>query len=357
MKIKKSILLVAVLLMASLPFYPAYGQDAHFGTDIDYGIHPTEFQRNGMTGWQFLKIMTDARTAALGGLTTAMSHGDAASVFSNPASTADVKNWGISMTQMSYVADISYNSASVVKNMGKWGNIGLNLIYLDYGEMERTSVTSEVNADGFATGVINIDYNAGTFSGGDLAIGLSYARQITDKLQVGANLRYITETLDDQNSISTGNVALDIGTVYYTGIKSLRLAMVGRNFGPDARFTEFEEQVQIPPMDVRMPMVFALGAAFDVFEGGSSPHFLTVAGEFVHPNDGPERLNVGAEYTFNNLLTLRGGYRYNYDELGFAVGGGINYNTGSFGIKVNYALTNAGRLDYLHMFTIGLALD
>ena len=101
-----------------------------------------------------------------------------------------------------------------------------------------------------------------------------------------------------------------------------------------------------------MPMSFQLGAAFDILEGGDNPYLWTVAGEFVHPNDGPEKINVGTEYTMFNLLSLRAGYRFNYDEEDLTFGAGINVKTSSVGFTINYAYMNLNRFSEVHMFSL-----
>jgi hypothetical protein len=226
------------------------------------------------------------------------------------------------------------------------------------GTLHRTSIHANTTATGVPDGTYELNLDQGEFSGGDLAIGLSYARQITDRLQVGGTARYIKETLDDVEGISTSNWALDIGTTYYTGIKSLRLAMLGRNFGPDVNFAEFDERIGTAPVDVKMPMQFVMGVGYDLLEGmDGSPHLLTLAAEFVHPNDGPEKLHFGAEYTLASMFTVRGGYRQNYDEEGLTLGAGLNIHTGAFRVRFNYAYVDFGTFDYVNLFTLNVGMD
>ena len=79
--------------------------------------------------------------------------------------------------------------------------------------------------------------------------------------------------------------------------------------------------------------------------------------EGSHPNDGPERVNFGAEYMFNNLISLRGGYRANYDEESFTFGAGLNYDSGgSFSGQIDYAYVDFGLLKQVHLFTLGFSL-
>jgi len=338
------LLMVPGVLLAQDRTYP----------DLDSGIHPAPFQQVGMSGWQFLKLPTNARFAATGGVTTVLSHGDASSALANPASIADVENFSVAVNQMNWLVETDFQSATLVKNMGTWGHFGVSFVYVDYGEMVRTGVKNLTDpATGRFTGLSELELEGqGTFGAHDMALGVSYARNITDRLQVGGNLRYIEEKIDDA---TTSNIAFDIGTVYYTGLKTLRLAMVGRNFGPDAEFVSWNERIAYPPMKVYMPMQFQLGAAFDLFEGGENPYLWTVAAEFVHPNDGPEKINAGTEFTAYDLLTVRGGYRFGYDEEGITLGGGLNVSmAGNLAVRFNYAYVDFGRLDNVQMFSLGL---
>ena len=130
--------------------------------------------------------------------------------------------------------------------------------------------------------------------------------------------------------------------------------MLGQNFGPDTEFTKFDEQIQITPSQVRMPMVFKMGAAVDLVEGSEEhPHLLMLATEFTHPNDGDEKVHIGAEYGFNNMAYIRGGYRFNYDEEGVTAGGGVSLKRDQYGITVDYAYIDFGRLSSVHVVTVG----
>lgn len=348
MKIEKLalILVVALVLVASPSLL--WGQE--YPDMSGPGVPPPEFERVGSAGFQFLKIPTNARFAAMGGVTTALSRGDATAALANPASLADVGSVSLALTQNNWIADISYNAGSVAKSFGAIGTFGLQFIYVDYGDMVRTENVPQFDDLGNYEFKVKQATDLGTFGAHDLAIGLSYARNITDRLQFGANIKYVEEKIDDA---STGNIALDVGTVYYTGLKTFRVAMLGRNFGPDAEFIEWEERIAFPSAKVKLPMTYVLGGAVDILEGGDNPHLWTLAAEFVHTNDASEKVNVGMEYSFMDFAMLRAGYRFNYDEEGITLGAGLKVHTGSFSFLVNYAYMDFGRLDNVSMFSLG----
>jgi len=316
------------------------------GVFAQSGIAPYKVERVGQSGWQFLKINPDPRHAAMGSAFTAMSHGDVGAIFGNPAALVDVKNFEVSFNNVNYIADIAYYSAALAKNLDKYGVVGISVASLDMGDIPRTynsPIPGENRTEVVVTGE--------NFTGGDFAAGLSYAKKITNRLSVGGNIRWIQEKIDD---MSMSNISIDFGTLYYTGFRSLRLAMVARNFGPDRNLTGWSEDIQIEPVDIRMPLDFRVGLAMDFMNGEESPHLLTLSVEGTHPNDGSEKLNLGAEYWYNDIIALRGGYRINYDEENFSVGGGIKYSSGKICSKINYAFVNFGRLEQVHMFSLGI---
>jgi hypothetical protein len=310
------------------------------------GIEPSDLERVGLSGWQFLKLNLDPRQAAMGGAFTAISHGDVGAIYGNPSALVDVKNFEVGFYNVNYIADINYVSAALAKNVNGIGIFAISIASLDVGDIPRTLnsiIPGEDRTEAVVTGE--------TFSGGDFAAGISYAMKITDRLAIGANVRWIREEIDD---LDMNNVSFDFGTTYYTGFKSLRLAMTARNFGPDQNLAGWSEEVQIEPVDIRMPLDFRVGVAMDLFEREDSPHFLTLAIEGTHPNDGPEKINFGAEYWFHKMFSLRGGYRINYDEETFTLGGGVKYSMRKLAGKVNYAFVDFGRLEQVHIFNLGL---
>jgi hypothetical protein len=130
--------------------------------------------------------------------------------------------------------------------------------------------------------------------------------------------------------------------------------MVARNFGPDQNLVGWDEGVQIEPVDIRMPMDFHLGVGMDFFDGENSPHLLTTVLEATHVNDGPEKVNIGAEYWFQGIIALRAGYKFNYDEENVTFGAGLKYGSDTFAGKVDYAFVDFGRLEQVHMFSLGV---
>jgi hypothetical protein len=319
---------------------------------VDWGVEPLGISRVGSAGWQFLKLPTDARSAAMGGVKSAVSYGNANAALNNPASAADVPDMDIQFSSMKWVADIQYNTLSFVKNLGPIGTVGVHCLYLNYGSMIRTEVAQGFDALANDIGIVPITDGLGTFTAHDLAAGLLYSRQITEFLQVGGTIRYVEQQIDDARMRSW---AVDVGTMYWTGIGSLRISMLGKNFGADGQFLSYEGRLAQAPAKVKMPMLLILGAAYDILQQSKeSQHRLTVAAEYVKPNDGPDKVNLGFEYFALSNFFFRGGYRFNYNEESYTFGFGAQYPVSDeMTLKADYAYAKVGRFKYVSMFTVG----
>lgn len=312
------------------------------------GIKPEEINRAGQSGWQFLKINSDPIQAAMGGAFTAIARGNANAVFGNPASLVDIGKMDLQMNSVSWIADIQHSSAAVAKAVGGIGVFAVSIAYLDYGDIPET-VNQLTPAGDRTQAVVTGDY----FSASDLAVGISFAKKITDRLSLGGNLRWIRESIAE---LSMSNWSLDIGTMYYTGFRSLRLAIVARNFGPDSHLLGWSEEYQSEPVDVRMPIDVRLGMAMDFFAGEQRLHRMTVVVEGDHPNDGAEKVHLGVDYSFMEMFALRGGYRLNYDVQGLTLGLGLRYSLSQYSGQVNYAYVDFGELKQVHIISLGFSL-
>lgn len=309
------------------------------------GIEPSEIKRVGQSGWQFLKINGDPRQAALGGSFMATSNPNANVVFGNPALMAWIENYDIQFNNVAWLADIKYTSLAVAKSFEGIGTFAISYVGLDYGDIPETIHTA-LQGGGtvpFVTGE--------TFSARDIALGISYAKRITEQLALGGSARYLSEEIA---GTGMSNWALDFSTIYYTGLRSLRIAITARNFGPDAHLVGYSEDLQSEPVDIRMPLELRGGIAYDWLDGSTTPHFLTTILEGRVPSDGVEKIHIGSEYTYSNLFSVRGGYRFNYDEEGLTLGLGFHFPVGSFDCSLNYAYLDYGALTQVNMFSFGL---
>ena len=88
--------------------------------------------------------------------------------------------------------------SAVGMNLENWGIIGINVLWMDYGELYRTSVATTIE-ESAQYGYVD----EGTFSPTDLAIGITYSRKISSQFSFGGQIRYLYENYgSNQNSQS-----------------------------------------------------------------------------------------------------------------------------------------------------------
>jgi hypothetical protein len=302
-----------------------------------------QFNKVGRTAMQFLKIGIGARQVAAGEANIA-SIRDVNSIFWNPALITGIENGEASFTYTQWVVDLNVFSGAVGYNLG-FGTVVLHYVSLDYGDLQEALVTSTSGGVDTRTG--------NTFSGSDLAFGFGFAKEFTDKLSIGVNARYVRE---DLYIYSADLWSFDVGSYYNTDWKGIKLGMSAQNFSTPARWleTRLEEQQSFD-----LPLIYRIGFSIDLMGGqdlflGGDPtqHKLTINADAIHTNDYAERLHMGFEYLLFDIFSLRGGYRFNYDEGSLSLGAGIKYNLGLMKFNFDYSYVSYDFLQSPHRFTL-----
>jgi hypothetical protein len=304
-------------------------------------------QKLAQTGMKFLNVGTDARSIALGEAATAL-EGNASSLFFNPAGMARMKSLAnVSLGRVEWIADIKHNYASIAlsPSEGEYGVIGVMVQAVDYGTLNMTIRSSSDQ------GYVDL----GTFKPSGTMIGLGYARALSDKFAVGGAAKWVRLNLGDgvvaasSNNAMVSNVtsvfAFDFGMAYKTGFKSLEFGMVVRNFSKEARF--IDEGFQLP-------LTFRIGLAMNLLDFtdlDKEMHRFLFTVDAEHPRDFPERVRMGGEYVFMDLLALRAGFVSRADEQKFSYGVGLHKNLADFGLGLDYAYTPFGVFGEVHRFT------
>ena len=305
-------------------------------------VEASAYAKVGTAGAQFLKLGMGTRGAGMAGAFIA-SADDASAAYWNPACLVRVVGTQVQFSGTQWFADVLYGAANVSHHVPNIGTFGLQFGLLTSGDMDETTIEQPQG-----TGE--------TFTCSDMVIGLSYARKLTDRFSAGLTLKYVRESWDD---VSAGGIAVDLGTLYDTGFRTLRIGMTIQHFGgeltPDGEYTTWNSGQDSTETyeSYSMPMTFKLGLAMDVIDRG--PNFLTVEVNGVHPSDNVEQVNVGAEYWYNNMIAIRGGYRINTDEEGLTAGAGFRIPLGDKTITLDYAYADWNKLDMVHRASIGIA--
>ena len=195
------------------------------------------------------------------------------------------------------------------------------------------------------------------FSYSDLVVGGAYARRWTDKLLVGIGAKYLREDLGSQvGGPVTHAVLYDVGSIFYLGLGSVRIATSLSNFGSELRPSG--DWVSPATGEVRQydgfdpPLVFRYGVAFEPVE--NSRQRLTASLEVNQPADNEQVFKAGGEWTYLRVFALRGGYNFTADELKLSAGAGFSGSLGDMRGTLDYAYTDGGFLGAIHRVSLGV---
>jgi hypothetical protein len=274
------------------------------------GFAAKEFAKVGTIGGQFLKIGVGARAVGMGGAFVSVAD-DATAIYWNPAGVARIQKSVVSINHTAWLANIKFTQAAYIFHFGFIpGTIGISARSL---YMDTQPVRTAFRPDG----------EGKSFDAGDVAVGLTYARSLTDKFSAGLSINYVQSSLATYSASAT---VFDFGTLYNTGYRSLKIGMAIQNIGSDMTFIDTA---------VKMPTVFRVGMSMNIYESAS--HLLLMSGDFSHPPDNNERASWGAEYGFKEFFFVRGGYNYHYDLERYSAG---------LGFKLATSLNSEARIDY-----------
>jgi len=317
-------------------------------------------RRNGTGGASELLIPVGVRGISMGNANSATSYG-IESIYWNPAGLSQTDNSVEAMfSYMSHIADIGINYGAVSANIGSLGTVALSLKVLSIGEI---AITTSDNPDG--TG----QFFTPTF----LTAGLTYSKNLSDRISVGLTANLITERLAQ---VSANGFAFDIGIMYENlgNIDGLNFAVVMKNLGPqmtydgaglytNATVSDFNRPSQfykIEAASFELPSTLEFG--FGYKKNINASNSLLLSTSYQNSNFYGDEYKIGGEYVFNNLLALRVGYTLiPKDQIienifGITAGAGINYDMGGTQIKFDYAYRQMDIFNPNHVFSVGLGL-
>jgi hypothetical protein len=304
-------------------------------------------QRVGISAFQFLKLGVGARGVAMGESFAAVAN-DASALHFNPAGLVQFAQNEVVAAHTEYVAELRHEFFGVVYHFTGEDALGVAVTSLHTEDMEITTETQPAGTGRY-------------FSFGDMALGVSYARKMTDQFSFGITLRYVDETLD---VLHMRSFMVDLGSYYWTGLGSTRFAVVIANFGADASpsgsvpgpgETSIEEF-----QTFSLPTVFRLGIAIDPID--SEDHLLTASLQLDHPNDNAEHIRLGLEYSWRRTVFARLGIKRTVDQPifgedqttaeSYALGVGVRVPLSLSTIGADYAYSDFGRLGPVHRMTV-----
>jgi len=343
MRRKYAVLLCALLVL------PGAGMGQSIGTNVS---------KSGTAAATFLEIPIGAAAMAMGSAFVSMAN-DATALYWNVAGVAELQHNEVVALHSSWLADTSLDFAGLVIALGTVGNIGVSITSLTMGDMVVRTVQQPDGTGEF-------------FSASDIAIGVSYARKLTDRFAIGFSGKFIQEEIWHERATA---FALDIGTTFKTDLFS------GMVIG--ASLTNFGNKMQLSGRDTRrfgridetklgsneripfnveldswnLPLLFQFGVSTDLLRNENQR--LTISMDVLHPSDDYESMNIGVEFALNEFVFLRGGHHALFLDN---VDGGLSFGAGIKAkmlfsdavIKADYAFREMGRLENVHVFSFGV---
>lgn len=325
-------------------------------------VQPASAQKVGSTSMQFLKVLPSARAAAVGEAYSVWASG-AEALFWNPAGLALVDGHEFSATYIDWLFDSRQGGFSYALMLDRIGAVGLQLQYVDFGTFEEST-----NERPFISDPDNPGLTGRTFRPFSYVVGATYARHLTDRFALGFGVKYAFESLFDEGTVRAqvrqgvfddvstraSGFLFDFGIRYETGFRSIQIASSVQNFGSDVTYA-----VESYPV----PLLFRVGIAADLvganglLVAGATANQVRAAFDIFHPNDYAQQMHMGLEYEFARILSLRGGYKFNYDNEGITLGAGLKHMLGDLGLAVDYSFGTMGTyLGNVQRITVGVAI-
>ena len=324
----------------------------------------------------FLRIEPDSRAAGMGNTGVAVAD-NANAIFWNPAGLAFQNETQVGLTHANWLpqfdAGLFYEYLVGTYHVDGVGTFGGNVTYFNLGEIEIT------DGDG---------NTQGTYRSYELAVGVSYGYQVSERLGLGTSLRGIYSKLSparpEQNieSGTASTLAGDVSMLYRTApfdlVGSKTTFSTGFNLANMGGRLKYNQKRDPLPMNLRFG--YALTVDFDEYNS------LTFANDFnkelvnveqqVDQGDttyvadrfyealfsswgsargeqrrgqGAESLGLaeqftvgtGLEYWYSDLFALRTGYYYEDPDNGgrefLNFGAGLRYNI--VGVDISYIYT------------------
>lgn len=320
----------------------------------------TRGQKVGSTSMQFLKVMPVARATAMGDAYCVLASG-AEAVYWNPAGVSSIQGQEVSMTYLKWIFDTRQGALSFATSAGSFGAIGLQMQYVDYGQIDEALWVEPYNSDVLYPGL-----TGRTFRPYAYMVGATYANRLTDKFSTGISVKYAHESLYNGETVSGVNnlgdtvnvntwangLIFDFGLNYNTGFHTVRLAASMQNFGADVRYAAEKSP---------LPLSLRIGIAADAIGNNAllvpdEENRLTVEFDLFQPNDYAQQAHVGMEYEYAGMFAFRMGYKFNYDADGFTAGVGVQQTYSELRFSFDYSFGAMGyNLGSVHRISLGVA--
>ncbi|MCC7436961.1 MAG: PorV/PorQ family protein [Armatimonadetes bacterium] len=296
-----------------------------------------------------LTLPVGARAIGIGGGFTGVAD-DPTALYWNPAGITLSPGASAAYSFGSLFAGTTHNFAGVTFPLGEKYKGGISANAYSSGDIDETTLFQQ-------------EGTGGRYSATDLALGLSFAGQLTDQFSFGVTGKLVNLGIAN---VSASGMAFDIGTMYKPGILGMRLGFAVQNLSAAIKYTgsQLTQRGQIDPvsgnqspdiqleaLEASLPLTFRAGISSDILEGDEM-NSLLAALEFNTSSSASEHVSIGAEYVWNNFLAARVGMLVGSpDEYNISGGVGLKYESGSFLGQIDYGIRPHSTLGLINTVT------
>ena len=291
-----------------------------------------QYTRPGSSTATFLSIDVSPRAASMAGAYIAVPKGAEAMYYNPSALPWQSDGTHVMLAHTNYFNVVNHQYLAASRNFGNVGTFGVAVTALYTNEMkERTPLQQ--------------DGTGATFYAGGMRTSIGYGRFLTSYVSFGGKISLISMRLYE--GFVQHAVAVDIAASYRSGFRGFQFGLMISNVGSDIKFV----QEAYP-----LPTNFTFGARIRALEWQNQK--LELSASASKPNQGGPVWQVGTEYGFNDLLFLRGGYRFMYDAQTYSLGGGVDVDIAGYGLAIDYSYSAWGKsvLGNVHRVGARLAL-
>lgn len=305
----------------------------------------------GRTVFTFLNLPASARLTALGGTVISVADDDVNLANSNPALLNPSVHGQMGFSHSFFPGGIQHGYFAYGHHLGKLGTtLRLGVQYVDYGEISAANIFFQ---------------EEGIFEVKESALSLGAAIPIDERIQIGANLKWITSTLANLQSLG---IAGDLGLLYQDTSRNFSFGLTACHWGRQLSTYSgpgnpreplpFEMQVGLSKtlryLPFRFSLIYRNLSRWNILYDDPKQENGTLFGE---EPDTPGRFSMQLDNFFRHLLfsgelllgarenfRLRASYdhrlRKELSVQGFGSAAGFAFG---FGIKINRFRIDYGR--------------
>jgi hypothetical protein len=296
------------------------------------------------SGFPVLQLDASARTAALGGASSALLESNSTALFSNPALLSPSAHKSLSFSYLNHLSDINAGWLSYARNVDSLGTLAVGVRYVSFGSFDETDERGE---------------KIGTFGASDVALTVSGARTWRTNWRVGVGVNLMRSSIASNAATAA---SLDGGLVFAKPGSLSSFSASAHNLG--LVFSSIGQRSDSLPLDVRLGFTQKLAHL---------PLLVSVTAYRLHKLDGGDASNkavssllnhirLAGEFQFSSAFQVRFGYDHRkhqdlkvksrLDMSGFSTGVGIVIAK----VRFDYSFNSWSSLGALHRFSVSSSL-